>query len=326
MTWKIASLYTASVIGAGFASGQEIVQFFAKFGSSGFIGVLISAVLLSRCGGTALRKCAELKLSSYNELIAALTNKAAPFFDLLYTLFIMLGLAVMLAGTEEALARLTNVNGGMFITALLVLIPLIFGQDQVLNLNSILVPILVLFMTWVSVATIVTGKFNLHPPLLSAVPAGCLYAGYNYGFSLAIFAGIGRYVERKEEAERGGWMGGIILGFLLLLASAALLCAPPAAMNTALPMLTLAEMIDPKLGMIYTVIIWIAMYTTALAHAFALSQRLYPTISEQWWKVTALVLIAALVVAQIGFVPLIKYSYPAFGFIGLYLIYKMHKL
>ena len=47
------------------------------------------------------------------------------------------------------------------------------------------------------------------------------------------------------------------------LAAAALLTAPPEIMNTSLPLLTLANRISPAVGTVYTLVIWIAMYTTA---------------------------------------------------------------
>lgn len=326
MVWKIASLYVATVIGAGFASGQEIVQFFARFGSSGFIGIAIAGFLLSYCGSLTLRKCVALKFADYNQLITSINKTAAPFLDLLYTTFIMLEMAVMFAGTEEALLQLLGISGGMYITAALTLLPLLVGLDKVLDLNGYLVPVMIVFMSLVSVLTIVKGKPTGVPGLVAAVPYGALYGGYNYGFALAVFAGIGQLVKDEQQAEQGGWLGGLILTVLITLAAAALLTAPPEIMNTSLPLLTLANRISPAVGTVYTLVIWIAMYTTALANAFAVTQRLHPWLSGQWWKVCVLVLAAALLIARIGFVPLIKYTYSAFGLIGLYLLYKMLRL
>jgi len=35
-TFKVAATYIGTVVGAGFASGQEMLQFFAVFGLKGF--------------------------------------------------------------------------------------------------------------------------------------------------------------------------------------------------------------------------------------------------------------------------------------------------
>lgn len=39
--------YVAAVIGAGFASGQEIISFFVKYGKYSIIGVLLSCIIFS---------------------------------------------------------------------------------------------------------------------------------------------------------------------------------------------------------------------------------------------------------------------------------------
>lgn len=53
--------YVAAVIGAGFASGQEIISFFVKYGKFSIIGVLLSCLIFSGvcvCGfiGVMIRK------------------------------------------------------------------------------------------------------------------------------------------------------------------------------------------------------------------------------------------------------------------------------
>ena len=39
-TFKVAATYIGTVIGAGFASGQEILQFFSVFGNMGILGLI----------------------------------------------------------------------------------------------------------------------------------------------------------------------------------------------------------------------------------------------------------------------------------------------
>lgn len=41
----VAATYIGTVIGAGFATGKEIVTFFSRFGAIGTLGVMISCYL-----------------------------------------------------------------------------------------------------------------------------------------------------------------------------------------------------------------------------------------------------------------------------------------
>lgn len=40
--FQIAAVYVGTVVGAGFATGREIVEFFTRYGIYGFIGILIA--------------------------------------------------------------------------------------------------------------------------------------------------------------------------------------------------------------------------------------------------------------------------------------------
>ncbi len=44
--FKIAGAYIAYVIGSGFATGQEIVQFFTVYGEGGIAGMVLCTFLL----------------------------------------------------------------------------------------------------------------------------------------------------------------------------------------------------------------------------------------------------------------------------------------
>jgi uncharacterized membrane protein YkvI len=44
-TLKVAATYIGTVVGAGFATGQELLQFFSKFGSICYLVNLVSPTL-----------------------------------------------------------------------------------------------------------------------------------------------------------------------------------------------------------------------------------------------------------------------------------------
>ena len=42
--WQIAVAFTGSFLGAGFVSGQELLQFFGVFGGYGIIGMILTII------------------------------------------------------------------------------------------------------------------------------------------------------------------------------------------------------------------------------------------------------------------------------------------
>ena len=56
--------YAAAVIGAGFASGQEIISFFVKYGKYSIIGVLLSCIIFSVFAYAVLSVCVEKNIEN----------------------------------------------------------------------------------------------------------------------------------------------------------------------------------------------------------------------------------------------------------------------
>lgn len=327
MAWTVASLYIAVVIGAGFASGQEIVQFFVRFGFSGLLGVVIATVLLSIFGGLMIKKCHEEEFQDYQDLLLKTTKYAGPFFDILYTFFILLGLAIMLAGTDSLLQQVVGLRIGRYITAILVVIPMHYGPSKILRLTEKLVPVMILLMLYVAINTIQTvnwqGSLALNP---RAISYSILYAGFNLGFSMAVFAGISQLVSSRKAALHGGVIGGLILGGLIALISFALFSSGNNIQANQLPILTIAENIGTISGLLYTLTIWLAMYTTALTHTVAVTTRISKVTNRSTLINSLIVVGLGLIIAKVGFVSLIQVTYPVFGVIGLYLLLKLLRL
>ena len=52
---KFAGAYVACAIGSGFATGQEILQFFSGHGLASIAGTLVTTALFSWCGGMFMK-------------------------------------------------------------------------------------------------------------------------------------------------------------------------------------------------------------------------------------------------------------------------------
>ena len=66
---KSVFVIVGAVVGAGFASGQEIYSFFNIYNENGLIGIIISSILLGIIIYKVLKKSNESKLKSYDELL-----------------------------------------------------------------------------------------------------------------------------------------------------------------------------------------------------------------------------------------------------------------
>jgi uncharacterized membrane protein YkvI len=72
---RMAGAFVGVIVGAGFASGQEILQFFASFGAMGLLGCLVAAlafVFLSMVFSTMGQR---LRAGSHKEVVQALLGR-----------------------------------------------------------------------------------------------------------------------------------------------------------------------------------------------------------------------------------------------------------
>src|SRR5699024_607128 len=142
----IGAVYIISVIGAGFASGQEILQYFTYYGWIGYAGAFIATVLFAFLGYQIAYIGSSLGASSHKGVILDIGGK---FFGTIVDYIIMLAClnatVVMVAGGGSLLNQLFDVPVilGSAILAILVGITLSLNLQQVMNVIGGVAPFLV---------------------------------------------------------------------------------------------------------------------------------------------------------------------------------------
>ena len=80
-----ACVYIGAVIGAGYASGQEILQFFAGYGYIGIAGAIITTTLLAWYGAVFMELGHRLKTNSHRDVCRYLCGDKIGGFSRLYS-------------------------------------------------------------------------------------------------------------------------------------------------------------------------------------------------------------------------------------------------
>ncbi|MGE5577954.1 MAG: hypothetical protein ACM3TT_12275 [Syntrophothermus sp.] len=353
-TWKIAAAYVGGIVGAGFASGQEIVQFFALFGRNGLLGALGATVLLALLGRIFMQLAYTGDTRSHRELLAEICGrKWAVYFDLALALFLLGTLAIMIAGSGALMQEYLqspSYYGSLAISAGVLLI-LAFGVNGFLAWNLALVAVLLGITVLIGSAALIGYGPGWMGPLKPGLPAikggmlipnwwiaAVLYTSYNSSLMLALAASIGRARERgtqekipagqrkfalgrelasSGEFALGGLLGGICLGSLVFFMAVVLLSAGEGAIHSPLPMYAIARVLGPLPHYGYVLSLWIAMWSTATSCTYSLSRRIAEMLGLNWRVAAGLAVGIAFALARIGFSELIRTVYPAFGYIWL---------
>lgn len=325
MILKIACTYIGAVIGAGFASGQEVFQFFVKHGPHGVFGLILAGSLFILGGVVILRLARQIGVSSYYEAFyKALGQRAGLVIDLLYILFTIGSISVMLAGSGSIFHEALGVRYavGVLITLAVVMVTVSRGVRGVLLLNTLLIPFLVVIMLYTSLSPLNASTMGPYGDGGGAVGMpwymnGLIYVALNLFLSMALMMRIGADVEDRRVLSWGGIVGGGVLMLVLLVMGVALYRFADQIYYAEMPMLTIADYSGPVLHFLYTVGLWVAMITTAVANAYGFIQRVMPLFRLSYYNAAMLTVVVVLPLTRFGFANLVAYMYPIFGVISL---------
>jgi uncharacterized membrane protein YkvI len=322
-TYQVAFTYIGALVGAGFASGQELLKFFTVFGRNGIIGAGLSGILFGLFGLLLMKVIVREKIENYGHLLCYLFGRRLAFFvEGVLVFFLLSSLAVMLVAGGSLFGQLwaSPFWLGFLLTTVVVCLALWVGLEGVLWLNTALVPGLVLLSLVVALgglpdragAVTTSAKLNLigdHWFL-----ATCLYVSYNFILGLVILSSLGHTAE--NGGRKGVLLGGIVLGLLAAVISFSLLKQPFPVVSQALPLLVLAYQVHPLLGWAYSFVLWAAILTTALSISFGLLKRLEQLLVLPRWGAILLLFIPTFPFLYWPFPQLVVIIYPLIGYSG----------
>ncbi|MBS4026775.1 MAG: hypothetical protein KGZ96_14065 [Clostridia bacterium] len=329
--WQVAAIYMGAIIGAGFASGQELIRFFVVFGQKGIMGIILAGGMFALLGAAVVIFVKKEGINTYRKLIIMLFGeKIGLWMELLISLMLWIGLAVMLAGSGAVFTEYwgINMNWGIGLTLAVVAIALLYKGTGVKIVNSLLVPFLMIIALYISIYTIwttdsVSVQGLAHPDYGSVgdnwLVASIIYVAYNMILGIVILTSL-NWDEEDNAGYVGALLGGVLLGGLGTIKVMALLTYFPAVLKYQVPMLFLAEQQAEWIKLLFVGALWSAMVTTAVANGYGLIKRLETVNYLNYHRALILILLIALPLAKFKFSQLIGVFYPIFGYIGLVVV------
>ena len=328
---KTTSLYIGSIIGAGFASGQEILQFYISYGYLGLLGILFSTILFAYFGALVLLLSVKHKTSGYHDLLPHILGKyGSKIVDLLSSLMLIICLGVMFAGSGAVLTECSGAwpKFGIFTTALITIIVILGGLNMVLTANVFLVPLKIIALIVISILGIFE-QGGLHRSISEVVllnKAGpnwfwssILYVSYNMVAVLAVMSSLGKKINYKIGLS-AGITGGLLLGITAGLITLAGLSYYPDIITHEIPLLYIANQLGFYFQYSFGILIWLAITTTAISCAHGFASRLAGQSSIKYKIIGVGTCLAVLPLTNINFAKLVKIFYPLFGYAGLVIL------
>lgn len=324
----LAAVYAGSIVGAGFATGQEIWQFFGVFGSWGRWGVVLASTLLAVLGTLSLQICRRQATADYAAFLDVLLgSRLAVWIDMVVAVFLAMSTGLMLAASRALFQEYLGLPGwlGVLVTGAILVVAVWGRQRSLVAAQSLLVPFLLAVTGAIAVGVLASAEGLSADRMATGswvggswVQAAVLYACYNLVLGIVVLAGLGTDLQPGEEWA--GLIGGVMVGFMAFTMEEALRAGAERVAGTAIPMLHLASALHPLWGWLYTLALWAAILTTASATVYALATRLSSRSRLSYQVVCLLIIAGAVLVSQYQFVLLVGTLYPMMGYLGLVLV------
>lgn len=335
-----AGAIIAFLIGSGFATGQEILQYFTSYGYWGVFGTgLLVLVLITYVAVEFLTVGHEEKFERPSMIFDYYCGRIlGRFFDYFSILFVFLSFTVMVAGAGAVFQEhygLSKYIGGVGLAAAVGL-TVWFGLSNLVDVIGKIGPLIVVIAIALGILGIARNPGGVAEgsallPSLDATQASSnwvlsalSYVGFCMLWLAAFLTALGKTAHSRKEARSGALLGGIAFSVACIVVALGLLANIERVNGTEIPMLVLASDLSPVLASGFSVIILAGIYTTAVPLLWTVSSRFFSETSAHFKYLTlALAVVGTLVGLVLPFSQMVNIVYVVNGYVGILLLALM---
>lgn len=331
-----AGAIVAYLIGSAFATGQEVMQFFTNFGVWQSIGaLLIGFIVIVYLGSTMMKDGKNLMLKNPADIYAVYGGKYVGIFVKVFSAVYLYCLYVlMLSGAGTVMHEYYGMNRwtGSVIIMVLTLIVVLLGLKNMVNVLGKLGPVIIIVAVGVGLINFLmyAGNVPAADAFLAQVEPAPLKASGSWIISgilnptaaailmVPFLAGMGSEASSTKEAIIGGGVGGFLFIFGALAINLGILACLEQVYHLQAPALGMADNIYPGLGIFYSVIVVLGIFTTAVPLLWAPFMTIESDETKPRFKIMVVAgAIVALFGGQLHFSLLINIIIPIAGWVGI---------
>ncbi|WP_073707023.1 hypothetical protein [Glutamicibacter sp. 0426] len=335
-----AGAIIAFLIGSGFATGQEILQYFTSYGYWGIFGT--GALVLALMSYVIIELFVvgqAKKFDKPSQIFHYYCGKQlGSFFDYFSILFVFLSFAVMVAGAgavfEEHYGLSRFIGGGAL--SIVVGASVWFGLRSLVDIIGKIGPLIVVIAIALGIMGIVRGSDGISEgnallPGLDVTQASSnwvlsalSYVGFCILWLAAFLTALGKTARSRKEALAGGSLGAIAFSLACIIVGLGLLANITKVAGTEIPMLVLATDISPVLASGISVMILAGIYTTAVPLLWTVSSRFFADNTPRFrYSTVGLAVLGTVIGLLVPFSQMVNVVYVVNGYVGILLLVLM---
>lgn len=266
----VAGVYIAAIIGAGFASGSEVLYYFAKFGKMGFFGIILSSLLFGVMAWIILETSKKEGYGDFNAFLGGIFSfRVVKALNVFIYVFMFVVFSAMISGSGETVSTLTGVAKMWGVIGILVAVAVGLSGDVrgFMTVSGVLSVFMIVGICGVCCYLLRFREISTFNQNVGWITSGVSYAGYNILTAAAILPAMAGHAEKTV---RVGVISSVGIGLMLLFIWGIISIYYGKIPLGSIPMLTICKRHGLTLSIIYSLVLYMAMFTTALANGFAL--------------------------------------------------------
>lgn len=324
----VVMVILGTLIGAGFASGQEIYTFFYKNGNIGIIGILISTVLMSYIIYKTLIIIKEYKIENYKEFLENILNNKYPklieIINKVIEILILITFFVMVAGFGAYFEQECGINSmiGSGILVILCFVVFLNKGEGFIKINKLIVPILIIFIVVIgilNIPNIINNYENgeiLTKNYISMSIKAIMYASYNIILLIPVLITLNKKLKDYKDIKLISIISGINILILSVIIFSLLYNIKINIEDIEMPVVYAISNYFIEFKTIYALIILTSIFTTSISLGSS-----YLKSKKKYQQSVVIMCITSWLFSKIGFSNLINLLYPIFGILGIVQIY-----
>ncbi|WP_130862480.1 YkvI family membrane protein [Bacilliculturomica massiliensis] len=349
-SWKtvimLGGAYASYNIGSGFASGQEVLQFFGSWGGMWpFITPLIPLLIITIYGASGYSLALHQNFENPSDAYEYYCGKYIAKFMDIFSMIMIAGIGlVMFAGCGATIHQYLGlpVYVGAVGLGLISVLVVWLGLEKVTQVLGVTGILIIAFILVVSIYTLATadvglmeaqqnipqyvsdgrilqaGLFGVNHPIIAAL----FYAGMTLLTSFPFMVALGKSIKNRKEAVASGLASGILftLGVYLVVFSVLQNIDYIVETGAQVPMLAVIAKNLPFLSVIFTLVIVCGIFTTITGYLWLVGRRFAQDgTMKQKIIVAATAIIGIFAGSVVPFGTLINILYPFAGCVGVLL-------
>lgn len=330
--FRIMGAYVAWVMGSGFATGQEILQFFTSYGYRSFILVAINLVGFLIIGPAILEAGQRFKNDeSFDQFNFFCGRKVGAFYHWFVPVSMFAGMVILISGAGATLQEYYGINHyvGALVMALLAFVAYVAGFQRFVKVVSFIGPTIIAFTVIVGIITVIRDFDGLlaaaqyevvmeaKQPVKFWWLSGLLYIAYNITGGSMYYTALGKSAPSRKEAVYGAVLGTFALMLAILLMNSAILSNIGEAGSLGIPTLYLAKKLSYVLGAVFSIILICGIFSACSAMLWTVSEKFVTQGTRRSYIFAGCISVCAFLLGLLPFAELIGVVYPYLGYIGL---------